>query len=101
MKNNKRLRIVYQNMLKYIQKSFKNDSSQLPTEVERKFIDILKTVIEGGYSINEKEFYNILEQIWFPFELTSREIKFFKAFMAYAKIKKLENEFTKVFDEEE
>lgn len=63
MKNNTRLRHVYTNMLKYIKKRYDANPAYNPTEIERKFIDVLKTIIEGGYSIGEKEFYDILEKI--------------------------------------
>lgn len=87
MKSNARLRNVYHNMLNFIQKRYLSDRRQTPSEVERKFIDILKTVIEGGYSIKEKEFVDILKSICVPRELTGTEIAFFKAFMNIVKLK--------------
>lgn len=63
MKNNSKLRSIYHSMLNYIQKRYEQNKFQSPTEVERKFIDIIKTVIEGGYSIAEKEFFDILDNI--------------------------------------
>lgn len=98
MKINARLRSVYQNMLNYIQKRYQSDSTKTPTEVERKFIDILKTIIEGGYAINEKEFYDVLDDICTPTSLTTSEVRFFKTFMQSAKIKMEPNSFTAVFE---
>lgn len=87
MKSNARLRNVYHNMLNYIQKRYLTDRKETPSETERKFIDILKTVIEGGYSIKEKEFIDILKSICVPKELTLTEISFFKAFKNIVKLK--------------
>lgn len=98
MKINARLRSVYQSMLNYIQKRFQNDSTKTPSEVERKFIDILKTIIEGGYAITEKEFYDILDDICTPLSLTKSEVRFFKTFMQAAKIKMEPNSFTAVIE---
>eukprot|EP00343_Euplotes_focardii_P003896 CAMPEP_0205814020 /NCGR_PEP_ID=MMETSP0205-20121125/18915_1 /ASSEMBLY_ACC=CAM_ASM_000278 /TAXON_ID=36767 /ORGANISM="Euplotes focardii, Strain TN1" /LENGTH=56 /DNA_ID=CAMNT_0053097163 /DNA_START=17 /DNA_END=184 /DNA_ORIENTATION=+ len=56
-------------MLNYIQKRYESNHEDSPTEVERKFIDIIKAVIEGGYTIKEKEFFDILSQITTPEEV--------------------------------
>lgn len=85
MKNNTKLRNVYLSMLEFIQKRFKNDNKHTPSEVERRFIDILKIIIEGGYTITEKDYEEILDSIWEPTELTKDEIEFFNMFVNLSK----------------
>lgn len=63
MKNNTKLRNAYLSMLEFIQNRFAADPFSKPSETERKFIDILKMIIEGGYSITEKDYRDILESI--------------------------------------
>ena len=69
------------------------DPFSKPSETERKFIDILKMIIEGGYSITEKDYKDVLESIWDPNELSSTEIEFFNTFLAVAKFKHSHSKF--------
>ena len=91
----------YHNMLNYIQTKYEKDNKRnSPTELERKFIDTIKTIIEGGYSVSEKEFLDILENITSPQEITPEEIKFLKYFIQGIKLNLPQNKFTQVFSRE-
>lgn len=81
MKSNSKLRSIYTGMLDYIYKRFVNNKSQGPTEIERKFIDVLKTIIEGGYSIIESDFYAILDGACQNGLFTRIEYEFFDSFL--------------------
>ena len=96
MKNNTKLRNAYLSILEFIQKRFMADPLNKPSETERKFIDILKMIIEGGYSITEKDYKDILNNICDPNELSASEIEFFNTFLTIAKFKHSHSKFEQI-----
>lgn len=123
MKHNQRLRSKfllifciewYQNLLQFIKTTSVGSSpcgsptlgnlgAELPqgwpTEVERKFIDVLKAIIEGGYMITDKTFTEILGNITTPDGITDHEIEFFKQFIKHSKIQVTNAEFQEILKE--
>lgn len=83
MKVNSRLRNIYTSLLDYIFTRYKANKDIGPTEIERKFIDILKTIIEGGYHIIEKDFYKIMDSVCFNLNdcFTKADYDFFMMFV--------------------
>ena len=80
---NTELRAAYQLLLNYVKERSgqKEEDIARPTDVERHFLNVLKLVIEGGWVLEEREFFVVLELIGAK-EFFSEQLFFFLLFAA-------------------
>lgn len=63
MKQNQELRNVYHMLLQYVKDRINGADGVNPSEVERKFLDVIKLIVEGGWTIEEDDFYQIIDMV--------------------------------------
>lgn len=88
MKHNSDLRNIYNLLLTYIRDRVTGSDGVKPSEVERKFLDILKLVVEGGWVIEEEEFYEVMNMIDAGDDVTYEHYFFFLFFIDHVKYDK-------------